>query len=511
MRYLLKKGLETDIISNIHRMNWRGKVKKIYDVIIIGGGVVGSAIARELARYEIKVGVLEKNADVCLETSGRNSAVIHGGFAYDPGTLKARLCLEGNQGFDQLAKDLDFPFLRCGKVLVGNTRKDLQTLKETIIQGEKNGVTGLELISKGQLKEKVPAVIGDFAMFSPSSGITDPFLYTIALAENAAVNGVNYYFETEVVNIEYSDDKQYKIITDNGVFFSRWIVNSAGLGCGIISEMLGIKGYKLIGSKGDYIILDKRTGPLLPMPVYPVPSNTYMGIHVTNTIDGNVIIGPNAEMVEDFSYYGVSKDNIDYLEKSASLLWPCIRKEDYIRNYSGILPKWVDQNGKIQDFKIEIREDIAPCAVNLIGIESPGLTAAVPIARMVVSMIREKEVFIEKKQFQSTRQGIRRFAQQSLSEKKQLIQENSDYGEVICRCENVTKAELLQAIHNPLRVSTITGIKYRTRSMMGRCQGGYCQMKMAELIQQETGRKVNEVQYARKGSYMFTGKVREEL
>ena len=274
--------------------------------------------------------------------------------------------------------------------------------------------------------------------------------------------------------------------------------------------MLGIKGYKIIGSKGDYIILDKRTGPLLPMPVYPVPSNTYMGIHVTNTIDGNVTIGPNADLVDDFGYYGVSQKNMDYLAESASRLWPHINKADYIRNYSGILPKWVDNNGVIQDFKIEIKDDLAPNAINLVGIESPGLTAAVPIARYAIGLMKEREELKENPDFNPRRKGIARFENLSKEEQARIIKENPDYGEVICRCEKVTKAEILQAIHNPLGVNTMVGIKYRTRSMMGRCQGGYCQMRIEQMIEEELGKKETEVLYARQGSQVIFKKVREE-
>lgn len=486
-------------------------MKQLYDVLIIGGGVIGSAIAREMSRYRLTIGVLEKNSDVCCETSGRNSGVIHGGFAYETGSLKAKLCVEGNKMMGQLSEELHFPFLRCGKVLVGNTDEDMNSLKKTMEQGTDNGVERLEIVDWQRLHELVPAVVGEFGMYSPDSGIVDPFAYTIALAENAASNGVTYFFEKNVTAIKNGRDGNYVITASGEEFHSRWVINSAGLGCGRVSEMLGMGGYKIIGSKGDYIILDKRTGDLLPMPVYPVPSNTYMGIHVTNTTDGNVIVGPNAEITEDFTYYGVSGEAIKELAKSASAIWPCIDKKDYIRNYSGILPKWVDENGRIHDFKIEVCDQIAPRAINLIGIESPGLTAAVPIARYVVELMAERETLSINPYFNPVREGIIRFAALSKTEQNKKILENPDYGEVVCRCEKVTKAEIVQAIHNPLRVDTLTGIKYRTRSMMGRCQGGYCQMRIAQLMEEELDLSETEIQYGRNQSHLFFGKVCEEV
>lgn len=482
-------------------------MSQIYDILIVGGGVVGSAVAREMARYELKIGVLEKNRDVCYETSGRNSAVIHGGFAYDISTRKAECCVEGCLEFDQVAKELDVPFKATGKVLVGNTKEDYESLQRTIETGKINGSEGLEMIDEERLHELVPAVIGKFAMFSPKSGIVDPFQYTIALAENAKMNGVDFYFNHEVIDIQREEDVVYTIKTTQGDFKTRWVVNCAGLGCVKISEMLGITGYGIGGTKGDYIILDKNMGPLLPMPVYPVPTNTYMGIHVTPTIDGNVTVGPNADKVHDFDYYGVSKKNMDYLAEDASTLWPHIHRSDYIRNYSGIQPTWLDGDRVIKDFVIEAREEV-PNTINLVGIESPGLTSALPIARRTVRLLAEREALKPNKNFNPNRKGIIRFSEQSDEEKARLIAENSDYGEIICRCEKVTKAEILQAVHNPLGVDTMVGIKYRTRAMMGRCQGGYCQTRIAQIIQEELSKEVTDVLYARNDSNMFTGKVR---
>ena len=291
-----------------------------FDFIIIGGGVVGSAIARELSRYKARVAVLEKNPDVIDETSGRNSGVVHGGFAYDIGSLKAKLCVEGNRMMDELAAELSVPFRRTGKILAGNTDEDLKSLERTMEQGRINGASGLRIIDSNELHELLPSAIGSFALLSPSSGIIDPFLLTIHLAENAVQNGVRYFLSTEVLSIGKDGGGGHIINTPRGAFRARWIIDSAGAGAGAVAAMLGITGYRVIGSKGCYLVLDKTVGDLLPMPLYPVPSNTYMGIHVTPTIDGNVIVGPDAVNTDDFTYYGVPQDKIDLLEHSTDNL-----------------------------------------------------------------------------------------------------------------------------------------------------------------------------------------------
>ncbi len=478
------------------------------DAAIIGGGVVGSAIARELSRYDLSIAVIEENPDVVCEASGRNSAVVHGGFAYDRGSLKARFCVEGNRLMDELSQELGFRFIRCGKVLVGNTDEDLKQLERTISQGLDNGATGLELIDGQRLHELVPAVTGSFAMLSRNSGIMDPFLFTINLAENAAMNGARYFLSHKVISISRRNGR-YIIHTPSDDFSVKWVFNAAGKGAKAISDMLGITGYNVIGSKGNYLVLDKRLGPLLPMPVYPVPSNTYMGIHVTPTVDGNVTVGPDAVNTDDFSYYGVPADRMEYLRESASALWPHIDRKDVIRTFSGILSKWVDRNGVIQDFRIEVRDDIAPCAVNLIGIESPGLTAAVPIACYAISLMAKREDLRLKDDFNPIHYTAKRFADMSEEEREKAIASDSHYGSLVCSCEKVTEAEIIRAIHNPLGVHTMTGIKYRTRAMMGNCQAGFCQMRIESLLEKELGLRAEDVRYLRGSSWVLAGKMRE--
>lgn len=398
--------------------------------------------------------------------------------------------------------------LVCNSI-IGAAPEDMEQLERTMKQGAVNGCTGLEMIDEAKLHELVPAVVGKFAMWSKNSGIMDPFLYTVALAENAHANSVDFFFDHKVEAIT-RENELYYLHTAHGDFCTRWVVNAAGLGAKQISDLLGLTGYRVIGSRSNYIILHKRMGKLLPMPVYPVPSNTYMGIHITPTVDGNVTVGPDAENTDVLDDYGVPQANMDSLAVEGAKLWPHIFKKDQIRTFAGIQPKWVDENGAIQDWKVEIRDDVAPNAVNLVGIESPGLTGSVPLARYVIGLMQEREKFEENPDFDPHHKGIVKFAECTPEQQAELIAQDPDYGEMICSCEEVTKAEILQAIHNPLGVSTMTGIKYRTRAMMGGCQGGFCQMKIEHFIEQELGTEPENVRYSRQGSWVLTGNMRKE-
>jgi glycerol-3-phosphate dehydrogenase len=483
-------------------------VNQVYDILIVGAGVVGSAVAREFARYHLTIGVLEKELDVCCETSGRNSGVLHGGFTYKTGSLKAKCSVEGNAEFDQVAEELAVPFKRTGKVVVGFTDNDMQSLLRFKALGDANGVPGLEIIDKERLAELDSSAGGEFAMYSPSSGILNPFIYTVALAENAKQNGVDFYFGNEVMDIQRKD-RLYEITTGESVYKARWVINCAGLNSAKISAMLGIDGYTIGGFKGEYFVLDKKVGKYLNMPVYPAPSSTGgFATHATPTVDGNVLIGPDSTLVEDFEDYGVTPTALKGLIMDGEKMFKHVKKEHFIRNFSGIRPKLIDKETKqVLDFVVESRPT-APNVINLVGIESPGLTSALPLARRAVALLKDKETLIPNERFNPRRQGILCFAKQSDEMKQELIEQDPNYGEIICRCEMITKAEILQAIHNCLGVTTVTGIKNRTRATMGRCQGGYCETRIVQLLQQELHKQETEIVYARAGSTMFTGKVR---
>lgn len=481
-----------------------------FDVLIIGAGVVGSAVARELARYRLSIGVLEKTPDVCCETSGRNSGVLHAGYNNRPGSWMAKLCVEGNRGFDEVARQLDIPYKRTGKLVVGFTEDDRAALRKLKETGDQNGVPGLELVGREFIREKAPHVKGEFAMWSPSTAILNPFQFTIGLAENAAENGVRFFFQNEVTAIR-REAGLYHVTTGRGSYRSRWIVNCAGLGADRIARMLGINDYTIHPCRGEYFVLDNKVGPYLPLPVYPVPNYRTggLGIHLTPSLSGNVFVGPSTEYIEDRSDYASTRRVMDLLLEDGSKIFPYLKREYFIRNFAGIRPKLTSKGeGGYHDFVMERREE-APNAVNLVGIESPGLTSAVPIARRVVELIREVEELTPNPAFQPFRKGIVAFRGKTPEQQAELIRQNPDYGEIVCRCENVTKAEVLQALRNPLGVCTVTGVKARCRTMMGRCQGGYCQTRVAELIMQEKGLPPEEVLYSVDGSFLFTGAMRK--
>ena len=482
-------------------------VHPTYDIFIIGGGAVGCAVARELSRYRLSVALAEAAPDVAAGASGRNSAVIHAGFNNRPGSLMARLCVQGSRGFPALCEELDVPYRITGKLLVAFDEADLATLRKLRDQGNRNGCRGLRLLTQDQLRERLPQVGGIGAMESPYTGVFDPFQYTVALAENARANGVDFYLSHPVTAIEKSPSG-FTVTAGGRSFSSRRVINCAGLHSAEISALAGVSGYRIYPCRGEYFILDKTN--VLPMPVYPAPKKGTggLGVHLTPTIHGNLIIGPSAEYIDDPEDTASTRPVMDQLFREAEQLLPGLDRKQIIGAYCGVRPKQAPPGeGGYWDFVIR-EEETCPGFINLIGIESPGLTASVPVARMVADILGQSMDLIPDPGFDGHRSGILRFRDQTPEVQAQLIRRDPDYGEVICRCQTVTKAEIRQAIENPLGVRTIAGIKYRAWATTGRCSGGYCLPRIAQMLTGDYGLAPENITYRGEGSSLFTGRVK---
>lgn len=487
----------------------RSKMEQIYDVIIIGAGAVGCTIARELSRYCLRILVLEKECDVAYGTSGRMSGVVHAGFNNKPGTLMAKFCVEGNREFESICKELDIPYKKTGKVLVAFDDDDMNALKGIIARGEENGCEGLKLIDADEIHQIAPGVGGIGGMLSPNTAIFDPFTYCIAHAENAVDNGADFSFDSEVTAISKESDC-FVIATSKGSFRGRYIVNSAGLYCDKISAMLGIEKYTIYPCRGQYYILDKIADELLDIPAYPVPKPGIggLGVHLTPTIDGNIIVGPSAEYLDDRDDYAATAEVMEKLFAEAKALLPAIERKYIIGNYCGIRPKQAPPGeGGFRDFVIKEEEE-CPGLINLIGIESPGFTASAPIARMVRDILSRHLKLDKKSDFNPIRKGRVRFRELPQEEQEKLIAADPEYGEIICRCQTVTKREIRDAIENILGARSLSSIKYRAWCLTGRCNGGYCMSKIVDILVNDYHIPADEITYRGNGSEMFSGEVK---
>lgn len=482
-----------------------------YDALIIGAGVAGNAIARELSRYEIRVAVLEKELDVGMGTSSRNSGVLHSGIHYKPGTLRARLNVRGNAMMGGLCAELKVKIQYIGKLTVAQDEEDVRTLFALKEQGEANGVPGLEILDTGAMQTIQPGVGGIRALYSPTTGIICPYGLTIALADNARMNGVDFYLGREAAAIRHDANGFTVKTTEGDSFKARVLINAAGLYADRICSLLGISQYRIYPCRGEYLILDKRLQGSLSVLVYPAPrkGSAGLGIHLTNTVDGNILIGPSNEYVDAPDDSACTSDIIAQLKKEGHELLPGISTADFIRNFSGLRAKQTPPEIKgFNDFVIESRTDY-PGFINLLGIESPGLTSSPAIAEMVRGMVAERLPLKEKAAFKPERPGrTELFHELPAEEKADLVARDPDYGEVVCRCEQITKREVLDAIQNPLGARTIAGIKYRSRAMMGRCQGGFCLPRIVQILEKEFGYRPEDYLLFSKGSHLFSGRVR---
>jgi len=403
---------------------------------------------------------------------------------------------------NQLNVKIDY----IGKLTVAQDNDDIDTLHRLKAQGEANGVPGLEILNQDQMQQKQPGVGGVMALWSPTTGIICPYGLTIGLAEIAQRNGVKFYLGHSVEGITF-ENGLYQVKTATGQDLKAPIlVNSAGLYADRICKMLGIEEYRLYPCRGEYLILDKRLEGTLSVLVYPAPHKGKggLGIHLTNTVDGNILIGPSNEYVAGANDYASTAEIIAQLKKEGHELLPGLSTSDFIRNFSGLRPKQVPPEiGGFKDFVIESRDDF-PGFINLLGIESPGLTCSPAIGVMVREMVE--------KRIELNREGQAGFFfERPAEEKADLVAQDPNYGEVVCRCEQITKKEVLDAIANPLGVKTLAGIKYRSRAMMGRCQGGFCMPRIVQILEKDFGYRPEDYLLFSPDSPLFNGRIREGL
>lgn len=482
----------------------------MYDVAIIGAGVIGSAIARELSKYHANICVIEREEDVCDGTSKANSAIIHAGFDATPGSLKAKLNVRGNQMMDQLSKDLDIPFKRNGSLVVCTKDQDRSGLEALLKKGIANGVPDLQIIERDELLSIEPNLSDDVtcALFAPTGGIVCPFHMTMAFAENACTNGVSFFLNTTVQKIEKSADS-YLIRTwhtdtnQEEIFEAKVVVNAAGVYSDQLNNMVSEHKLHITARKGEYCLLDKDAGAHVSHTIFQLPSKMGKGVLVSPTVHGNLLVGPTALDVDNKEAVNTTQDGLDSLGKTASLSVKNVPMRQVITSFAGLR---AHEDG--DDFIIGEAED-AKGFINAVGIESPGLSSAPAIGEMIADIVCDILSLIEKEDFVSTRKGILRPETLSREERNQLIKEHPEYGNIICRCEMITEGEIIDAIRRPLGARSLDGVKRRTRAGMGRCQAGFCSPRTMEILEREVPMSIYSIGKNGVGSSIVIGKNKE--
>lgn len=459
-----------------------------YDVAVVGAGVIGSLTARELSRYNIKVALLEKCNDMAMGTSKANSAIVHAGFDAKPGTLKAKLNVEGTALMPKLCETLHVPFKPVGSLVVAFSDDEMETVKELLDRGVKNGVPGLEIYDKEKLKKEEPNISDEAkgALWAPSAGIVCPYELTIAAAENAVVNGTDFIRNFEVKSIEFKDG-MFTISNGETTVNAKYVINAAGVYCDEIAALIGDNSIHTTPRKGEYMLCDKSIGGLAKHTIFQCPSKMGKGILVTPTVDGNLLIGPSALDIEDKDDVSTTASTLAEILEIAKKSVPVLNTREVITSFAG-LRAHCDKD----DFIIEKSEKNGQF-YNVAGIESPGLSSAPAIAKYVTELLMKDVKAEEKADFNPVREEPVRFRHMTNEQRKALIEKNPAYGRIICRCETITEGEILDAIHAPAGARDVDGVKRRTRAGMGRCQGGFCGSKVVELLAKELGVEINQI------------------
>ena len=477
----------------------------MYDVLVIGCGVIGAACAYSLSRYDLRVGILERSNDVANGTTKANSAIVHAGFDPVPGTLMAKLNVRGCELMPALCEKLDVPYLNNGSLVLAFDAADQEHIRKLYDRGVANGVPGMKLLTRDEVRAMEPGlseeVVG--ALLAPSAGIVNPWELALAMAETAVRNGAELHRSTTVTGIEKCADGSFTVHTDKGNFAARYVLSAAGVYCGEIRAMLEQPSYTIIPTRGQYYLLDKAEGNRVSHTIFQCPSEKGKGVLVSPTVHGNLIVGPDAipGAADDCT---TDTAGLNAIGAAAKRSVPGVNLRDNIRNFAG-----VRANSDHDDFIIE--ESAAfPGFIDLAGIKSPGLSAAPAIGEYVLALLKQAGLALtEKADVIDSRRHIR-FKELSGEEKNALIQRNPAYGRIICRCETITEGEILDALHSPIPPVSVNGVKRRAGAGMGRCQGGFCSPKVHELIVRELGTEWLSVCLEEPGSELLSYETKKE-
>ncbi len=476
----------------------------MYDVVITGAGVVGAFVARELSRYELKVCLLEKGHDVALGASKANSGIVHAGYDCTPGSLKALLNAKGARMMERTALELDVRYKRTGSLVAGFGEKDRGILCDLLEKGVANGVKGLEIIDRERIAEMEPQLSDKVthALYAPSAGIICPYELTAAAVENAVENGVELYRNCEVMGITFFCDK-IGVNTGTDTIICRYFINAAGVYSGAVAAMAGDNSINIRPRKGEYLLLDKAAGRMVQRPIFQCPTAMGKGILVTLTVDGNMMIGPDAQDINDSEDNSTTAFGLDYVVRGAVRVVPGLDAGQVITSFAGLRARPVKGDFIIGPSKVNAN------FINVAGIESPGLTCAPAIGVYVRDILAKQGLEqIPKKIFKGTRDRVLRFRELDSEELGALLKVDPSYGRIVCRCEKVTEGEVADCIRRAAGAMDLDAVKRRTRAGMGRCQGGFCTPRLVELLSRELGIPFNEVTKKGGNSWLLSGRTK---
>ena len=475
----------------------------MYDVAIIGAGVTGAAVARELSRFSLKVIVLDKENDVCCGTSKANSAIIHAGYDPEESTLMAKFNSEGNPMFDKLCSELDVPFRRIGSLVVAYDEEQIDHIKKLYQRGLNNNIKKMSILSREELRRREPNINPEAkgALLAETAGIIDPMLLTISLMENAVMNGCELKLNFAVTSID-KKGSAFTVRSKSESVEAEYVINAAGVFADRIHNMAAAEDFKIKPRRGQYFILDKCEGDIVNSVIFPCPDRMGKGTLVTPTVHGNLILGPSSDDLEDPEDLSTTPELLEKARTEAKKLIPEITTRNSIRTFAGMRAE-----PDTEDFIIREAPG-TPGFFDAAGIKSPGLTSAPAIAKYLTGLLEKAGLKMETKKDFNPNIERKLFLDRSGKEQQELLKKNPLYGRIICRCENITEGDILNAIHRPVGATTLDGVKRRCRPGMGRCQGGFCGPKVQEILARELNREIEEIVLEKRNSYILTGKTK---